>query len=215
MRFMAVAVISVIWITLESCKLQNPDLTATSQVAQSGPNCASCHAYPLLDTNHIYHLITEPGTNIRNDEPITCLHCHNRSIAGRDTTFLDSIFVDTLGIQFSSLVYPDIVEFRHAPYRIGRVENVVRFRPIGAPLRPGRQPELREWMTSLAHMNGKVDVDFNKTSIDTARFKGEAANYNPDELTCSAVACHPNPGKYRWPAPSRGLPTLTGDVPVP
>lgn len=192
------------------CRNETPGLTSVSKSAQSGPDCASCHAYPLRDTNHVFHLF-KTDSSITNNRPITCLHCHNTSIRGRDTAFQDSVFLDSNGIEFNSLGYPDIPEIRELP--LARVETLVRNRPIAMPPRPGPEPEIREWMTSLAHMNGVVDVVFDTSSIDTSRFHGASAAFNPKEATCSAMACHPNQGIYRWAVPSRNLPILKGELP--
>ncbi len=197
-------------LALSACKFENADLTATSKIPQMGPDCASCHGYSLRDTNHVYHLFTTNDSSITNNRPITCLHCHNLSIVGRDTNFLDTVYRDTNGNEFHTLDFPDLDEIR--TYQLLRVEILVQNRPIAMPSRPGPKPEITEWMTALAHMNGRVDVNFNKTSIDTVRFKGAKAVYNPKEMTCSAMACHPNPGKYRWAVPSRGWLMLTGDT---
>ena len=193
-----------------ACRHETNGLTSVSNAAHSGPDCASCHAYPLLDTNHVFHLF-ETDSSITNNRPITCLHCHNTSIRGRDTAFQDSIFLDPNGNEFHSLDFPDIPEIR--AYPLSRVETLVRNRPIAMPPRPGREPEIREWMTSLAHLNGVVDVVFDPSSIDTSRFRGAAASFNPKEATCSAMACHPNQGPYRWAVPSRNLPILKGELP--
>lgn len=190
------------------CRNGTSELTSVSKAAQSGPNCASCHAYPLRDTNHVYHLF-ETDSSITNNRPITCLHCHNTSIVGRDTAFQDSIFVDSNGNEFHALDFPDIPEIREFP--LARVEALVRNRPVAMPARPGPVPEIREWMTSFAHMNGVVDVVFDPSSIDTSRFRGASASFNPKESTCSAMACHPAQGPYRWAIPSRNLPILKGE----
>jgi hypothetical protein len=122
----------------------------------------------------------------------------------------DSIFVDSTGSQYHGLDFPDDVELRTFP--LVRVETLVVRRALPAPIRSGSLPAMREWMTGLAHMNGTVDVVFNSTSHDTAKFHGQRATYNPEAQTCSAVDCHPNHGTYRWSIPSLGLPTLKGDT---
>jgi len=194
---------------LGGCQGDKGELTATSIAPQMGPNCASCHAYPPRDTNHVYHLFEVDGT-ITNNRPITCLHCHNKSMLGRDKAFSDSIFLDPNGNEFHALDFPDIPEIR--AYPLVRVDTLIQNRPVPLPPRPGSLAEIQEWMTGSAHMNGAVDVDFDETSIDTARFHGQTAFFNPEKLTCSAMACHPSPGDYRWAIPSRGLPILKGDT---
>ncbi|MEO6095864.1 MAG: hypothetical protein ABIW76_09320 [Fibrobacteria bacterium] len=193
------------------CRNETPGLTSVSKAAQSGPDCASCHAYPLRDTNHVYHLF-ETSSSITNNRPITCLHCHNTAIMGRDTAFQDSIFLDPNGNEFHALDFPDIPEIRGYP--LVRVETLVRNRPIAMPPRPGPEPVISEWITSVAHMNGVVDVVFDPSSIDTSRFRGAPAEFNPKTSTCSAMACHPNQGPYRWAIPSRNLPILKGESPT-
>lgn len=201
---------AVVLLALSGCRQETSGLTSVSKSAQSGPDCASCHAYPLRDTNHVYHLF-KTDSSITNNRPITCLHCHNSSIRGRDTVFQDSVFLDPNGNEFHALDFPDIPEIRDFP--LARVESLVRYRPVAMPPRPGPVPEIREWMTSYAHMNGSVDVVFDPSSNDTSRFRGASAAYNPKEATCSAMACHPNQGTYRWAVPSRNLPILKGELP--
>jgi hypothetical protein len=185
------------------------DLTAKASGPMPGPNCAACHGYPLQDVNHSYHL-HELDSSLTSDRPVTCLHCHDRSIAARMETHPDSVFRDAMGNEFRALDFPDDQELRTFP--LARVDTLVLRRAVPAPPRKGPLPAMREWMTALAHMNGVVDVDFNRTSHDTSRFQGARATFNPEMQTCSAVACHPVPGAYRWPIPSRGLlDTLRGD----
>lgn len=175
----------------------------------AGPSCAGCHAYPLRDTNHVFHLF-ETDSSITSDRPITCLHCHDRSLASRMVAYADSIYRDSSGNEFHALDFPDDAELRTFP--LVRVDTLMKRRPVPQAPRPGRPAELQEWVTALAHMNGSVDVEFDSTSHDTARFHGQRAAYNPREQTCSAVDCHPNHGNYRWAVPSRGLPILKGDT---
>jgi hypothetical protein len=191
------------------CAADKAELTETTLAPQTAPNCASCHAYPPRDTNHVYHLFHVEGT-ITNNRPITCLHCHNKAMIGRDLRLVDSIFVDSNGNEFHALDFPDIPEIR--AYPLARVDTLIQNRPVNVASGSGSVSDLQEWMTGYAHMNGVVDVDFDKTSIDTALFGGQAAFYHPEKLTCSAMACHPSPGDYRWAIPSKGLPILKGDT---
>lgn len=162
----------------------------------------------MRDTNHVYHLL-ETDSSITSNRPITCLNCHAQSMASHDVTFLDTIYQDTNGNEFHALDFPDDPELR--TFRLLRVETLIKPRPVPMPPRPGPQPEMLEWVTALAHMNGVVDVEFDSTSIDTGRFHGARAVFRPEQQTCSSVACHPNPGAYRWAAPSQGLSLLKGD----
>lgn len=196
------------WAACTEFRTDPGDLTARGGPA-AGVNCAACHAYPLRDTNHIYHLY-EPDSNITSDRPITCLNCHDRSLANRRVAYADSIFRDPGGNEFHALDFPDDAELR--TFTLVRVDTLIKRRPVPAPERPGPSPEMQEWVTALAHLNGTVDVEFDSTSEDTGRFHGMRAVFNPAEQTCSSVDCHPNHGAYRWGIPSRGLPTLKGDT---
>jgi pyruvate-formate lyase-activating enzyme len=142
----------------------------------------------------------------------TCLHCHNKSMIGRDVAYIDSIFLDPNGNEFHALDFPEIPEIR--AYPLLRLDTLVQNRPVKLASTSGSLLDLAEWMTGQAHMNGVVDVDFDKSSIDTAMFNGQTATFHPEKLTCSATSCHPSPGDYRWAIPSKGLPILKGEDPI-
>jgi len=203
-----IAPVALIWAACTELAQSPETLTAKTTGPVPGPDCASCHAYPLRDTNHVYHMFYS-DSSITNDRPITCLHCHDRSIAARMETYRDSIFMDTNGNEYHGLDFPEDKELRTFP--LVRVETLTVRRAVPAPAREGTLPVLQEWVTSLAHLNGTVDVEFNSTSQDTARWHGQRATFNPQQETCSAVACHPNHGPYRWADPARGLTLLKGD----
>lgn len=130
-------------------------------------------------------------------------------MASHDVSFLDTLYQDSNGNEFHALDFPHDPELR--TFRFLRVETLIKPRPRPMPPRPGPLPEMVEWVTALAHMNGVVDVVFDSTSVDTGRFHGSQAVFRPLQQTCSSVACHPNPGAYRWAAPSHGLSILKGD----
>ena len=188
----------------------DPDsLTAKAKEPVAGPNCAACHGYPLRDTNHVFHLL-HTDSSITSDRPITCLNCHSRSLASHLVHFADSIYRDSSGNDFHALDFPNDPELR--TFLLVRVDTLIKPRPVPAAPRPGPLPEMQEWITALAHMNGVVDVEFDSTSEDTGRFHGSRAVFNLEKQTCSSVDCHPNHGAYRWAAPSQGLPILKGDT---
>lgn len=200
---------------LAACdRLDRQTLTARTIAAAEGPDCASCHRYPLLDSNHIFHLLDADTLRITKNinGRITCLDCHAGAMASRNHLLLDSICVDSLKPSgWSSL--DEASDFRkcmgkHAPVR---VDSIIQHRPVPLPERPGAAPLLTEWMTSLAHMNGTVDVEFDSRVDDTLEDRNGAA-WEPEALTCSAVACHEHHGHYRWAAPSKGLTRLRGHV---
>lgn len=203
------AAAALLWAACTEIGESPQSLTAKASGPVPGFNCAACHGYPLQDSNHVYHLY-ETGSSIINDRPITCLHCHDKSIAARIEAHPDSIFRDTMGNEFHALGFPDDLELRTFP--LVRVDTLVVRRPVPAPRRSASLPAMQEWMTGFAHLNGTVDVEFNSTSHDTARFHGQRADFNPEAQTCSAVACHPTSGAYRFSIPSRGLPALKGDT---
>lgn len=197
--------------------LEKDELTARSAAvtASPGPDCASCHGYPLRDTNHLFHLFAAGPMKTVNGS-ITCLDCHATSLASRPFSVIDSIFVDSLGNEMSTYDSPRLAR---DSLRFVRVDTVHHDRPVRASDRPGRVNELVEYVTSLAHMNGKVDVVFHPRVSDTVgKWPGRKAEFNPVRETCSAVACHPGSANdasssphWRFAAPSKGLPELVGD----
>lgn len=203
--------------------MKSEELTARSATAARNPDCASCHAYPLEDENHHFHLFhTVPNKEING--PITCMDCHATSMARRPFTLLDSIYADSLGNEWSSADYaadttqPPLADSIRGRLTFVRVDTLRQERPVPVPERDGRLPELTEYMTSLAHMNGVVDVVFHPRVTDTAKFPGMRAEFNRPRETCSAVACHPRGESPHWrfAAPSKGLEELMGrpgDIP--
>jgi hypothetical protein len=211
-------------LALAGCNLQEDpaQLTArTSASAVQGARCMSCHQYPLQDTNHVYHLYHTTGDKHVNGS-ITCMDCHSMSIQYTNVVLQDSFWHDTTSDPvknnpgtFSSLDRPTsdptdslapIIRTYHLDSVIARPQR----HPIPLPKQRDYTPSLTEYMTGLAHMNGQVDVVFDPRVSDTARYGGAKADYNPQEETCSAVACHPSGPNiaYRFAAPSKGLSEL-------
>lgn len=167
-------------------------LARESAPAEMG--CAACHLYPLRDGVHRYHLETAEGNKHLNG-PITCLDCHARSLRSRDTAFFDTIFINAFDLEKSSYDLPGQASIRTLP--VLRVDTLPQHRPI--PLSGGGDSSLSlsEWVTGLAHLNGRIDP------VMEAR-NGDSARYDPVAQTCSAVACHRNAEGDVYPLVSDG-----------
>lgn len=195
--------------------LKKEELTARATGPISAPDCAACHAYPIKDTNHVVHLF-DNFVDKKVNGPVTCLDCHATSIARRPHVVLDSIYRDSDGNEWSTADFPidpkgpTIADtLRTFPFL--RVDTLAQERPIPVAPRPGAKPLWEEYVTSLAHMNGKVDVEFHPRVTDAARFEGRKAEFMPAKETCSAVACHPNDNPYwRFADSAKGLRELSG-----
>jgi hypothetical protein len=182
----------------------------------AGPDCRSCHAYPPADTNHSYHLFHTHYDKAANGLT-TCLDCHSTALAKAPVTHLDTLYFDDLN-EWSSLDFP--IEAGKTTFADTirtfaqvRVDTIHHEHPVPAPARPGGKPLWEEYVTSLAHMNGKVDVVFHPRLSDRTKFKGSEAAFNPERETCSAVACHPGVFPlWRFADSARGLSRLVGDT---
>lgn len=196
----------------------DPDsLTAKSTAPVLGASCSACHGYPLQDTNHDYHLF-KAGSNQDLNGAITCLDCHANSIKSRAVTLFDSVFQDTATLEiFFSLSHPGDSARTSEGKRIRsldllRVDTRIQNHPIAMPTRPGALPDFQEYLTSIAHMNGKVDVNFDPRNSNPVEFGGDSASFNPKMETCSALACHPGPGAiYRFSSAAKGLKQMDSD----
>lgn len=195
----------------------DPDsLTAKATAPVPGSSCSACHGYPLKDFNHDYHLF-RAGRDDELNGAITCLDCHSNSIKSQAVIALDSVFEDSTGGKWHAISHPgdtarnsDGVVIRSLP--LSRVDSLPQNHPLAMPLRPGSFPDFQEYVTSVAHMNGKVDVVFDPRNSRPSEFGGESASYNPKMETCSAVACHPGPGTvYRFKSVAKGLSQMDSD----
>lgn len=203
-------------------KVDSSELTAKTAASADGnltamgPDCASCHGYLLNDIDHTYHLVRATGNRDVNGY-ITCLDCHATSIRFRAVTLFDSIYEAPDGEKWGTLAHPnpadtttDGVVIRTLNFL--KVDTLPQHLPLTMPAQSsGPGPQLREYMTGLAHMNGKVEVDFDSRVSSPGRFGGQSALFNPTTETCSAVACHPGDKPYRWAADAKGLPELKGE----
>jgi hypothetical protein len=193
-------------------KAENAELTARTAEPVAGMDCATCHAYPLTDRNHDYHLF-KAGSNKDLNGEITCLDCHSLSLQSQAVVLFDSIYEDTTGEKWRTLAHPN----PGATTKSGRVIRSMDFfgvdtlhqnHPLPAWPRPGPAPKFQEYLTTLAHLNHKIDVQFDARNSKPAEFEGDSARYNPTLETCSAVACHPGPKAYSWGSVAKGLPEL-------
>jgi hypothetical protein len=193
-------------------------LTRRSPDAAAGYACDACHAYPLTDRNHDYHLTIASGDRLLNG-PITCLDCHARSVRSQVVVSIDSIYQDTAtGERSFTSLHPDPTD-KNSEGRIIRsltlvqVDTLRQNHPIAQPARPGARPLFQEYITAMAHLNGVVDVAFDPGNSAPALYGGDSARFDPRQETCSAVACHPGGRDYRWDAPRKGLPRLPEENP--
>jgi hypothetical protein len=221
--FPAAAAFACLWLT--GClKPDQAALTSSSASARSVPDCASCHAYPLRDVNHYYHLmginpISHIGADFKLNGPITCLDCHFGSVAEFSYPFPETTWVDKDGFE---------LPFKSGPTdTIARITAHMRHHPVpadlqGAPLtgesvdtliaRATRIGEVVAWLTGKQHMNSQVDVSFPPN--DLVGSLNVAQPYRPRDLSCSAIACHTAPEvSYRWASKALGTstcPTYSG-----
>ena len=193
------------------------------------PDCASCHAYPLHDINHQYHLISA-NVNQNNltfpqlNNVTTCMDCHFNSI--QHFTFLhnDTTWFDSNGIEV----------FQHTDKDTAHVTVWRGWRPLpqfpvdttrgrflaqendSLIFRYARIPKHVPWRTGPLHDNGVVDVALAPNDVTSP--DSLATAYKPRDFSCSAVACHNRPAAtYRFMDPSRGLsncPSLLGNDPT-
>jgi len=196
-----------------------PSEVLTSHSFESKPNmaCDACHAYPLTDRNHDYHLTTASSNRLLNGR-ITCLDCHNHSIRGQSVILFDTLYLDTAnGEKSYTSLHPNVTDM-NSQGRIIRnlalieVDTLFQNHPIAQADRPGAQPQFQEYVTALAHLNGFVDVAFDPRNSSPDQYGGDSASFDPRQETCSAVACHTGGKDYRWAAPNKGLPALPKEI---
>lgn len=195
---------------LSSClgTVDSAELTRTSDGPATAVSCSACHAYVLQDPDHSFHLVNAGLYVKKVNGSITCLDCHRNSIQSAREVLADSIFQESNGSLSSSLDQPAPIWIRTGTFL--RVDTVIQNHPIPSGRASPADGGLQEWMTGMAHLNGRVDVDFDSAVSDTARFNGSRARYDPRMETCSAVSCHPRSGDYRFQACSKNLPGLRG-----
>lgn len=184
-------------------------LQAVSPTRPAGMGCSECHQYALQDKNHFTHLIYNAGVYVKQaNEFVTCLDCHRTSLQLTTEVLFDSIYLDSVGALWSSVDWKG--SGQQPPGTLVRVDTLRQHHPVPQNDKPLPEGELREWVTGLAHLNGKVDVDFDSSASDPVRYHGARAEFNPKLETCSAVSCHIHDGPYRFEACSKGFPEIAG-----
>lgn len=207
-------------------------LSSTGSAAPTaGPDCSSCHAYPLHDVNHNYHLMSANVNRNNLGQPelnnvTTCLDCHFNSIRHFSFVHSDTFWTDAAG--------EDIMQHTQPTDRIKEVLDWPGYRPLGYAgadtsrgrflaaeidsmiFRYARAGKMVQWRTARAHDNGIVDVSFPPNDVTGPELLAKA--YNPKDLSCSAITCHnTRAATYRWMSPRLGLsncPSLSGDDPT-
>ncbi len=207
-------------------------LTATAPgVLPEAPDCASCHAYPLHDVNHQYHLISANVNRNNLGQPelnniTTCLDCHMNSIRSFAFQHSDTVWVNANG--------DTLMQHTEPTDRPARITTWNGWRPLpdtsfGIPEGPqlaeridsmifryARMGKDVRWRTSHAHDNGVVDVAFAPNDVTSP--DSLATAYKPRDLSCSAVTCHnTRAATYRFMDPSKGFsncPSLDGMDPT-
>lgn len=205
--------------------------TAKASTPSPGPDCASCHAYPLRDVNHQYHLVAANVNRNNLGQPelngvTTCMDCHFNSVRRFGYVHSDTTWMDADGVELLQRTSPTD--------RVMKIDSYPRWRPVPYPggdtlrgesladdidsliFRKSRLGEVVSWMTSHAHQNGRVEVAFPPNDVTRPEMASSA--YRPADLSCSSVTCHTTrEARYRWEDPSRGFsncPSLDGNDPT-
>lgn len=189
--------------------MDSSSLRADSPIRPASPGCSACHPYSLQDPDHFTHLVYNGEVYLKKVNGfISCLDCHRTAMQAAPEIVFDSLYQDSQGTILSTV--DSRGAFRQMPGILIRVDTLEHHRPVPLNDNVPQAGALREWVTGLAHMNGKVDVVFDPSVSDTARYQGARAEFNPKLETCSAVSCHLHDGPYRFQACSKGLPELSG-----
>ncbi len=193
-------------------------LNADSASPQPAPDCASCHAYPLHDVNHAYHLrALNPREAVatkfiyeRKNGIIVCMDCHFGSLAHKRYAWYDTLW----GTAGDVRTTPD--KLPSDP--IYRIDSTPGYLPLPAVVGAAATSEqvnamleqafeigkVVPWLTGSKHMNGKVDVEFSSSLVPDSAQRLQA--YHPQDISCSSVECHNAPKKkYRWASMNKAL----------
>lgn len=202
-----------------------PALQARTSAPAAAPDCGSCHFYPLHDVNHNYHLnglnpreaVQSLFVYERKNGIIVCMDCHFGSVAHRKYNWYDTLWGTEGDVRATADKLPNDP--------IYRIDTIPGFLPLPAGMRSedatsdrvnammesaARIGSLVSWMTSRAHMNGQVDVEFSPNIVLDTNLSKSA--FRASDLSCSSIECHNAPKKtYRWASKAKGLngcPTL-------
>jgi hypothetical protein len=197
----------------------------------AAPDCASCHAYPLHDVNHQYHLISANVNRNNLGQPelnnvTTCLDCHYNSIRAFRFTHADTVWGDSTGQELFQHTSPSDIVLKTTTYQGWRplpdfAVDTARGRFLAADIdslifRYARGGKMVQWRTGRAHDNGTVDVAFAPNDVTSP--ESLATAYKPRDLSCSAITCHnTRAATYRFMSPALGLsncPSLDGNDPT-
>jgi hypothetical protein len=196
-----------------------PGLQADPALASSrastppaSPDCSSCHAYPLRDINHRFHLVLADAKRFRQGQPdfqyqTTCLDCHFNSIRHFSFSRSDT----TLGIA-KGTVFTPVPANGPADTTRGQALAVEIDSMIAAYARAGK---MAQWRTGFRHFNGRVDVALSPGDLSDPE---SSVAYNPRDFSCSTVECHKQPqAVYRWMSKGKGFsacPSFDGNDPT-
>lgn len=231
----------VAWLGLIACNIVpqlSPDpnmmLGTPAAAADSMPNCASCHSYPLHDVNHEYHLMSA-NVNQNNltfpnlNNVTTCMDCHYNSIHHFSFPHADTTWGDSAGNPVLQHTRPSDIPlnidrytgYRPLPYKADFSLDTLRGRFLGEDIDSlifqwARMAKMVPWRTSWTHDNGTVDIAFPPNDVTSPDSLYTA--YKPKDFSCSAISCHNRPAAtYRWMFPSKGIshcPSLNGNDPT-
>jgi hypothetical protein len=173
----------------------------------AGPDCASCHKYPLRDINHYYHLTlaNEPDqTGLTH--PTTCLDCHFNSL-------MHYGFPAPQGSRYRPLPTLMAADTSRGAELAAEIDTLIRSY--------ARARKQVPWRTFRAHLNGAVDVALAPDDVSAPSDPSSA--YRPRDYSCSSINCHKEPAAtYRWATPGfTNCPSLhkddptCGEVPAP
>ena len=202
--------------SLEGCDSLKPDtgtLLATNASQSAGMRCDLCHGNPPNTGFHKYHIDTlgMKGTSIPGVPVISCITCHSATIAhASGTLVLDSAFTDLDNISFHTHGWPWNNFERTADRQFYGTTDSMIDPPLGnfmAPLgqvRPDWSVTSATDPDSAGHMNGRVDIRFQKgldwnQDIYVPAADGSdslvatiphTATWKPLRMSCGMVACH-------------------------
>jgi hypothetical protein len=134
-RWPALSLSAALSLLTVSCDLipksaPDPSLLASSgsSAPPAGPDCASCHAYPLRDVLHAYHLMSSTVNRDNLGQPelnniTTCMDCHFNSVRHFSFVHSDTVWGDSAGNEIMQHTLPSD--------KILKITDYPGYRPLG------------------------------------------------------------------------------------